>query len=65
MAKTARAPADRLPISQRIDSKMESNPLRRKMQRSFRPRGETGYYQFDRPDYGCQYVLPKRFMGVI
>ena len=31
MAKKERAPADRLPVSQRIDSKMDSNPLRRKM----------------------------------
>jgi len=31
MAKT-REPADKLPVSQRIDSKMESHPLRRKMQ---------------------------------
>ena len=40
-------------------------PLRRKMRRSFGPRGETGYYQFDRPDYTTQYVLPDRFTGLI
>ena len=40
-------------------------PLRRKMRRSFGPRGETGYYQFDRPDYATQYVLPDRFTGLI
>ncbi len=39
--------------------------LRRKMQRTFKPRGETGYYQFDRPDYTTQYVLPDRFNGLI
>ncbi|MEP4248990.1 hypothetical protein [Tateyamaria sp.] len=43
----------------------DMRPLRRKMQRSFKPRGDTGYYQFDRPDYGTQYVLPERFVGVI
>ena len=31
MAEKIRQPSDRLPISQRIDQKMESNPLRRKM----------------------------------
>lgn len=43
----------------------DMRPLRRKMQRSFKPRGDTGYYHFDRPDYGTQYVLPERFVGVI
>lgn len=43
----------------------DMRPLRRKMHRTFKPRGETGYYQFDRPDYGTQYVLPERFVGVI
>jgi hypothetical protein len=43
----------------------DMKPLRRKMQRSFTARGDTGFYQFDRPDYGTQYVLPERFNGVI
>ncbi|AXI46927.1 hypothetical protein C1J03_13385 [Sulfitobacter sp. SK012] len=43
----------------------DMRPLRRKMHRSFKPRGDTGYYQFDRPDHGTQYVLPDRFDGVI
>ena len=43
----------------------DMRPLRRKMQRSFKPRGETGFYQFDRPDYDMQFVLPERFYGVI
>lgn len=43
----------------------EMGPLRKKMQRSFKPRGDTGFYQFDRPDTGTQYVLPERFVGVI
>ncbi|WP_415920335.1 glycosyltransferase family 2 protein [Tateyamaria sp. SN6-1] len=39
--------------------------LRKRMQRSFKPRGETGFYQFDRPDYDLQYLLPERFNGAI
>ncbi|WP_420012090.1 hypothetical protein [Tateyamaria sp.] len=43
----------------------DMRPLRRKMQRSFKPRGDTGYYHFDRPHYTTQYVLPERFNGLI
>lgn len=40
-------------------------PFRRSMHASWRPRDETGYWQFDRPDdYGTQYELPERFFGV-
>ncbi|WP_425043840.1 glycosyltransferase family 2 protein [Primorskyibacter sp. S87] len=39
--------------------------LRRKMQRTFKPRGETGFYQFDRPEYRTQYLLPDRFSGLL
>ncbi|MDU8911301.1 glycosyltransferase family 2 protein [Aestuariicoccus sp. MJ-SS9] len=38
---------------------------RKRMHRSWKPRGETGFWQFDRPDYGLQYVLPERFVGLI
>lgn len=38
--------------------------LRRRMQRSFGPRGDTGYFAFKRPDYAHQYVLPERFTGI-
>lgn len=38
--------------------------VRKRMQRSWKARGETGYWQFDRPDYTQQYVLPERFYGV-
>jgi hypothetical protein len=38
--------------------------VRRRMQRSFRPRGETGFFEFRRPDYRKQYVLPERFVGL-
>ncbi|WP_319823598.1 glycosyltransferase family 2 protein [Thalassovita sp.] len=39
----------------------DMRPYRKKMQRSFGPRGDTGYFHFDRPDYGLQFVLPERF----
>lgn len=39
--------------------------VRKQMQRSFKPRGDTGYFQFDRPEFGTQYALPERFFGVI
>ena len=39
--------------------------FRRKMRRSFRPRGDTGFYCFDRPDYPQQFILPERFIGVV
>ncbi len=40
-------------------------PYRKKMQRTFKPRGDTGFYQFDRPDYTVRYILPERFIGII
>lgn len=48
-----------------MEPEFDMRPLRRKMQRTFKARGDTGYYQFDRPDYGTQYLLPARFNGVI
>ncbi|MEH6737434.1 MAG: glycosyltransferase family 2 protein [Sulfitobacter sp.] len=39
--------------------------IRKRMQRSFKPRGETGFYEFNRPDFDTQYQLPERFVGVI
>ena len=38
--------------------------VRRKMHRSFGPRGDTGFYEFRRPDYDNQYLLPERFSGL-
>lgn len=40
-------------------------PLRRKIRRTFKPRGDTGYFHFDRPEYDTQYRLPDRFVGLI
>ncbi len=39
--------------------------VRKRMHRTWKPRGETGFWQFDRPEYEGQYVLPDRFVGVI
>ena len=39
-------------------------PYRRKMQRSFKPRGDTGFWEFARPDYNEQHELPDRFLGL-
>ena len=39
--------------------------IRKRMHRSFKARGETGYYEFNRPDFGTQYQLPERFIGAI
>ncbi|ANT61025.1 hypothetical protein AYJ57_12010 [Salipiger sp. CCB-MM3] len=38
--------------------------VRRRMHRSWAPRGETGYWQFDRPEDARQYCLPDRFFGL-
>jgi len=43
----------------------DMSPFRRKMRRSFRARGDTGFYCFDRPDYTQQFILPERFVGVV
>lgn len=37
---------------------------RKAMIDSFEPRGDTGFYHFERPDYALQYRLPERFKGV-
>jgi hypothetical protein len=38
--------------------------VRKKMQRSFKPRGASGFFEFDRPNYKTQYLLPERFNGI-
>ncbi len=39
-------------------------PMRHAMRQSWKARGDTGYWQFDRPDLDTQYLLPERFSGV-
>lgn len=43
----------------------DMTPLRRRMRRSFKPRGDTGFYEFDHPRYKTQYRLPDRFAGLV
>ncbi|MCB1333067.1 MAG: glycosyltransferase family 2 protein [Roseivivax sp.] len=38
--------------------------VRAAMKASWRPREDTGFWQFDRPDYAVQYRLPDRFVGM-
>ncbi|MGR3501097.1 glycosyltransferase family 2 protein [Pseudaestuariivita sp.] len=38
--------------------------LRKGMHASWKARGDTGFYQFDRKDHDLQYVLPDRFIGL-
>lgn len=39
--------------------------VRKRMHRSWGPRGDTGFFHFKRPDYPMQYVLPDRFVGAV
>ncbi|UWR20957.1 glycosyltransferase family 2 protein [Sulfitobacter sp. S190] len=60
---------DRATFEQFVDLRMEEGFdlrwIRKRMHRSFKPRGETGFYEFNRPNFGTQYLLPERFNGVI
>ncbi len=39
--------------------------VRRGMHRSWKPRGDTGFWQFDREESDQVMVLPERFVGVV
>ncbi len=43
----------------------EMGRFRRRMHRSWRPRGSTGYWEFERPEPDAQYLLPDRFCGLV
>ncbi|MEP3441483.1 MAG: glycosyltransferase family 2 protein [Sulfitobacter sp.] len=49
----------------KLEEEFDLGYLRKRMHRSFKPRGDTGYFEFNRPDPGTQYQLPERFVGVI
>lgn len=49
-----------LPVMDGFDMK----PYRDAMVNSFRPRGDTGFYEFDRFDPAVQFALPDRFFGL-
>lgn len=51
---------DALPLTDGFDTGW----LREAMHATWRPRGETGFWQFDRPDPAVQYRLPDRFAGL-
>ena len=38
--------------------------LREAMHATWRKRGDTGFWQFDRPEAAVQYRLPERFAGL-
>jgi hypothetical protein len=42
----------------------DTRAYRKGMIESFEPRGDTGFYQFDRPQYELQFKLPERFVGL-
>jgi hypothetical protein len=42
----------------------DMSAYRAAMHQSFAPRGDTGFYAFERPDYGVQFELPERFFGL-
>lgn len=48
----------------KMEDEFDLGWVRRKMHRSFGPRGDTGFYEFRRPDYDTQYLLPERFSGI-
>lgn len=43
----------------------DMSPLKEQMERTWQPRGDTGYWQFDRPTLPIQFELPERFYGLI
>ncbi len=48
----------------RMEDGFDLGWVRKRMARSFKPRGDTGYFEFRRPEYEQQYVLPERFFGL-
>lgn len=49
----------------KMEEGFDLRPVRKAMHRSWKPRGDTGYFQFDRAETNTQYKLPDRFIGVI
>ncbi|MDF1854018.1 glycosyltransferase family 2 protein [Pseudooceanicola sp.] len=48
-----------------LASDFDMRPIRRAMQRSWKARGNTGFWAFDRPEYDQLYILPERFNGAL
>ena len=49
----------------RLQESFDLRPVRKRMHRSWAPRGETGFWAFERPEFDTQYVLPDRFVGLV
>jgi hypothetical protein len=49
----------------RLEDGFDLGFMRRRMHRTFKARGDTGYYEFNRREIDTQYKLPERFVGVI
>lgn len=50
----------------RLDlTEFDFDGVRAEMAETFRPRGDTGFYQFDRDEDDLIYEMPERFFGVI
>ncbi|MDX1781514.1 MAG: hypothetical protein R3256_09345 [Thalassovita sp.] len=47
-----------------MEDGFDMSRYRRHMQKTFKPRGDTGFYEFDRPDYDRLHLLPDRFSGI-
>ncbi|MGR3320978.1 MAG: glycosyltransferase family 2 protein [Pseudooceanicola sp.] len=43
----------------------DMRPVRKAMQRSWKPRGNTGFWEFDRPEDERLFLLPERFSGAL
>lgn len=48
-----------------LEEGFDMRPVRKAMQRSWRPRGDTGFWEFDRPDDDRRFRLPERFTGAL
>lgn len=49
----------------RMQDGFDLAPLRQHMHDTWKSWGDTGYWQFDRPDHDTQYLLPERFSGLV
>jgi hypothetical protein len=49
----------------KLEEGFDLGTIRKRMHRSFKARGDTGLFEFNRPKYDTQYLLPERFNGVI
>lgn len=48
-----------------LEEGFDLDPYRRRMRETFGPRGDSGFFQFDRTEDSKKYRLPERFFGVL